>query len=167
MAEETRCINRLTPAFTPDCLVLRPRWALGLLPACPVAARIENRGKEPGALTEQRGKDFFPRPSRGLHDASVSDFPVTFGPRDFACVFPCVLGSWCILEFRWGTLKIEQVRAVPTKWEGKLKRFLSLAKDPFSKTPPNADKHGVHSSPFWAIMTSLVMHFHVSLSSLS
>lgn len=45
-----------------------------------------------------------------------------------------------LTESRWGTLQIEQARDVLTKLERKVKLFLSLAKEPFSKTPPNTDK---------------------------
>lgn len=47
----------------------------------------------------------------------------------------CLFLLVCLTDFRWGSLRVEQARAVLTKLERKVKVFLSLAKEPFSKTP--------------------------------
>ena len=47
----------------------------------------------------------------------------------------CLFLLVCLADFRWGSLRVEQARAVLTKLERKVKVFLSLAKEPFSKTP--------------------------------
>lgn len=71
-----------------------------------------------------------------------------------ACL--CLFFLVNLTEFRWGALQIEQAREVLTKLERKVNLFLSLAKEPFSKTPPNTDKIAfIPLFPFWAIMTSV------------
>lgn len=86
--------------------------------------------------TERPG--FFHRPGPGLLSASTSRSATKHSsPKDRACFSPslCLLFLVCLTDFRWGSLRIEQARAVLTKLERKVKVFLSLAKEPFSKTP--------------------------------
>lgn len=91
---------------------------------------------------QQRGQDSFRSSHLGLHKARVSDFAMTFQPQGLCMLlaYLCLFFLVNLTESRWGTLQIEQARDVLTKLERKVKLFLSLAKEPFSKTPPNTDK---------------------------
>lgn len=149
------------------CLVPGPRWAVGLLLACPVAARTEENNQEPSSSrensTERQG--FLPQASSGTSQGLRKRFcHDTFQPQGLCMLLACLCLFFLVnlTEFRWGTLQTEQARDVLTKLERKVKLFLSLAKEPFSKTPPNTDKMASFLSPFWATMTSSVMHFHLS-----
>lgn len=127
------------------CLVLGPRWAVGLLLACPVAARTEENNQGPSSSrensTERQG--FLPQASSGTSQGPRKRFcHDTFQPQGLCMLlaYLCLFFLVNLTEFRWGTLQIEQARDVLTKLERTVKLFLSLAKEPFSKTPPNTDK---------------------------
>lgn len=144
MVGETRCVRELAPAFVPGPRVLGPGWGAGPLLACPGAARTDHRKKKitrcpRGAEgIQQGGKDSLRRPGLELHDASLSHFARKHSSP--GSTSHAVLLLTGLADFRWGSLKTEQARAVLTKLERKVELFLSLAKEPFSKTPPDGDK---------------------------
>lgn len=116
---------------------------MGPLLACPGAARTDHRKKitrcpRVAEGIQQGGEDSFRRPGLGSHDASLSHFARKHSSP--GSTLHAVLFLMCLTDFRRGSLKIEQARAVLTKLERKVQLFLSLAKEPFSKTPPHGDK---------------------------
>lgn len=119
---------------------------MGLLLACPVAARREENNQEPSSSRENstERQRFLPQASSGTSQGPRKRFcHDTFQPQGLCVLlaYLCLFFLVNLTEFRWGTLQIvEQARDVLTKLETKVKLFLSLAKEPFSKTPPNMDK---------------------------
>lgn len=137
--------------------------------AWPVAAGIDLPEEESQQVPSVAGLDRGGEGpcSQGLSWGSLPPAGATLLPQDLCTLLSlCLLFLTC-LTFRWGSLQGEQAGDVLTKLERKVELFLSLAKEPFSETPPEMGQHGVPRFPCWAIMTSFVMQLHLSFSFLS
>lgn len=160
MVDEARCIHRLTPAFIPDSLSGAGATA-GLWGSCWPAQlllgqkKITRSPRENSAERQGSVPQASPGPLHRQHKRFCRD---AFQPQGLCVLLACLCLFFLVnlTEFRWGALQIEQAREVLTKLERKVNLFLSLAKEPFSKTPPNTDKIAfIPLFPFWAIMTSV------------
>lgn len=70
---------------------------------------------------QQGGEDSFRRPGLGSHDASLSHFARKHSSP--GSTLHAVLFLMCLTDFRRGSLKIEQARAVLTKLGRKVQLF--------------------------------------------
>lgn len=132
---------------------------MGLLLACPVVARTEEDNQEPSREFNREARIRSAGLASALHRQHKRFCRDAFQPQGLCVLLACLCLFFLVnlTEFRWGALQIEQAREVLTKLERKVNLFLSLAKEPFSKTPPNTDKIAfIPLFPFWAIMTSSV-----------
>lgn len=150
---EMRCVLT-SPGSHPDSLSgAGGREARGALAASqwPPGQKTEESNQVPRVAEkiQQRGKLSFRRSSLELHSGSLRDFlpGKHAGPGDSAC-FPPTLRLFFLVHYterRGGTFQMEQARDVLTRWESKVKLFLSSAKEPFSKTPPNTNTRALLS----------------------
>lgn len=116
----------------------------GRLSSC--GDRAEEKNEVPSSSREASAPSAGRRPCPVLLNTSPSDSATKYSsPGDPTCFLPllCVFFLVCLRDFRWGSLRIEQARAVLTKLERKVKVFLSLAKDPLLKDTPRCGQNGI------------------------
>lgn len=109
--------------------------------------------KTNSALQQQRGQRPFcgsqtllrccPTPAQVILPSKYSS---PRGPYLLLAPSLCFLSA-CLRDFRWGSLRIEQARAVLNPNCMKVKVFLSLAKDPLLKDTPRCGQNGIPLLP--------------------